>query len=163
VDTRSSDEQRELRSATAALVADLGPRTVEDLDGATRRARLAKAAEAAGLMIVARELGRVAAFREMTLQYAGSEGALDVPHAFAANGEVSDQPPMFILNSESDFLRASGEAYAEDLRLAGVDVTVETEPGTRHAHVNGPDEPGAVRSIDRLTTWLRDHGRRGDR
>lgn len=102
-------------------------------------------------------------FREMTLQYAGSERAFDDPYAFAANGEVSDQPPVFILNSESDFLRASGEAYAEDLRLAGVDVTVETEHGTRHGHVNGPDEEGALRSVDRITTWLRDHGRQGDR
>jgi acetyl esterase len=96
-----------------------------------------------------------AMFREMTFQYAGSETVLGDPYAFAANGDVSNQPPVLILNSESDFLRASGEAYAEDLRLAGVDVTVETEPGTRHGHVNGPDEPGALRSIDRLTTWLR--------
>ena len=104
-----------------------------------------------------------AMFREMTVQYAGSEPVLDDPYAFAANGEVSGQPPVFILNSEADFLRASGEAYAEDLRGAGVEVTVETEPGTRHGHVNGPDEPGALRSIDRLTTWLRDHSRAGDR
>ena len=77
VDTRYSPEQLELRSATAALLADLGPRTVADLDDDGRRARLSKAAESAGwydlrgpgdddgplasgveIAIVARELGR---------------------------------------------------------------------------------------------------------
>ena len=80
MDTRYSPEQLELRSATAAMLADLGPRTTADLDDAGRTARLAKAAEAAGwfelrglgeddrplasgveVAIVARELGRAAA------------------------------------------------------------------------------------------------------
>ena len=80
MDTRYSDEQLALRSATAALLADLGPRTVADLDDTTRQARLAKAADSAGwfdlrgpgeddgplatgveVAIVARELGRAAA------------------------------------------------------------------------------------------------------
>jgi acetyl esterase len=99
-----------------------------------------------------------AMFREMTLQYAGGEAVLGDPYAFAANGEVNGQPPVLILNSERDFLRASGEAYAEELRLAGVDVTVETEPGTSHGHVNGPDVEGSLRSIDRIAQWLRERG-----
>ena len=80
MDTRYSREQVELRSATAALLADLAPRTVADLDDEARKARLAKAAESAGwfelrgpgddhdalasgvdVAIVARELGRFAA------------------------------------------------------------------------------------------------------
>jgi len=80
VDARFSPEQLELRSATAALLADLSPRTVADLDDEKRRARLARAAVDAGwydfrgpgdgdaplasgveVAIVARELGRTAA------------------------------------------------------------------------------------------------------
>jgi alkylation response protein AidB-like acyl-CoA dehydrogenase len=80
MDTRYLPEQLELRSATAGLLADLGPRTVADLADDSRRARLAKAAEASGwfdlrgpgegddplatgveVAIVARELGRAAA------------------------------------------------------------------------------------------------------
>jgi alkylation response protein AidB-like acyl-CoA dehydrogenase len=80
VDTRFSPEQLELRRSTAALVDDLGPRTVDDLDDAVRRGRLADAALRSGwfdlrgpgdddgplasgveVAIVARELGRVAA------------------------------------------------------------------------------------------------------
>jgi acetyl esterase len=98
--------------------------------------------------------------REFNLQYAGSETAFRDPYAFAINGPLAGQPPVYILNSEIDFLRASGEAYGADLRAAGVDVTVEMEPGTHHGHLNGPDEPGAFASVDRLTSWLRDHGKR---
>ena len=95
--------------------------------------------------------------REFNLQYAGSDDVFGDPYAFAVNGPLAGQPPVYILNSEVDFLRASGEAYAADLRNAGIEVTVETEPGTHHGHVNGPDEPGAFASIDRLMKWLRDH------
>ena len=83
--------------------------------------------------------------REFNLQYAGSEDVFGDPYAFAVNGPLAGQPPVYILNSEIDFLRASGEAYGADLRTAGVDVTVETEPETHHGHVNGPDEPGCGR------------------
>ncbi len=92
--------------------------------------------------------------REMNLQYAGSESALRDPYAFAGMGDVTGQPPVYILNSEADSLRASGEAYGDALRYAGSNVTVETEPGTHHGHLNGPDEPGAVESINRLVKWL---------
>ena len=80
MDARYSDEQLELRRAAAALVDDLGPRTVDDLDDAVRRDRLAAAALRSGwfdlrgpgeddgplasgveVAIIARELGRVAA------------------------------------------------------------------------------------------------------
>jgi alkylation response protein AidB-like acyl-CoA dehydrogenase len=80
MDTRYSDEQVELRRSTAALVDDLGPRTVDDLDDVVRRERLADAGLRSGwcelrgpgedggplasgveVAIVARELGRVAA------------------------------------------------------------------------------------------------------
>ena len=41
---------------------------------------------------------------------------------------LAGQPPVYILNSELDFLRASGETYGEELQIEGVDVTIETEP-----------------------------------
>ena len=44
MDTRYSPEQLELRRSAAALVDDLGPRTVDDLDDAVRRGRLDDAA-----------------------------------------------------------------------------------------------------------------------
>ncbi len=92
--------------------------------------------------------------RWMYLNYAGSEEMLEDPYAFPGLGDVGGQPPVYILNSERDVLRASGEAYAVDLAAAGVDVTVEYEPGTGHGHLNDPQLPEATRSIDRLVAWL---------
>jgi alkylation response protein AidB-like acyl-CoA dehydrogenase len=80
MDTRYSDEQLELQRSAAALVADLRPKRVDDLDDATRRERLADAVRRSGwyelrgpgegeaplasgveVAIIARELGRGAA------------------------------------------------------------------------------------------------------
>jgi len=104
MDTRYSPEQLDLRAAAASLLADLGPRTVADLDDAGRRARLAEAGHAAGwfdlrgpgvddaslasgveVAIVAREMGRVAA----DTPYLGPTIAVDLArHA----GLVLDDP-----------------------------------------------------------------------
>jgi acetyl esterase len=94
------------------------------------------------------------AIRNLNLNFTGGEAGLAGPYAFAANGDVSGQPPVYILNADADRLRASGEAYAEQLRTAGVRVEVEFEPGTQHGHVNEPYSPGGPRSIDRIARWL---------
>jgi len=117
------------------------------------RAALAKTSDGTDVGAMSGEV-----MRELCLQYAGSEDRFDDPYAFPANGDVLGQPPVFILNAEADPLRASGEAYAEALREAGVDVTVEFEPGTSHGHVNEPFTDGAQQSIDRIAKWLETHG-----
>jgi alkylation response protein AidB-like acyl-CoA dehydrogenase len=80
MDTRYSDEQLELQRSARSVVADLGPKTVDDLDDTARRDRLADATRRAGwyelrgpgegdgplasgveVAIIARELGRGAA------------------------------------------------------------------------------------------------------
>lgn len=98
------------------------------------------------------------ATRDMSLQFAGSEDVLEDPYAFPGNGDVSGQPPVYILNSEADTLRSSGEFYAEQLRAVGVDVTVEFEPGTQHGQLNEPYTEGGQLSLDRIANWLRQMG-----
>jgi acetyl esterase/lipase len=95
--------------------------------------------------------------REINLHFVGSEAGLADPYAFAANGDVSGQPPIYVLNSDVDTLRASGEAYAAALREAGVEVVVEYEPGTVHGHLNEPDRPGGASSIDKMVAWIESH------
>lgn len=92
--------------------------------------------------------------RDLNLNFTGGDAGLADPFAFAGNGDVSGQPPVYILNAEADRLRASGEAYAEQLRAAGVRVEVEFEPGTQHGHVNEPYSHGGQRSVDRIARWL---------
>ncbi|EFC83937.1 alpha/beta hydrolase, partial [Parafrankia sp. EUN1f] len=70
------------------------------------------------------------------------------------NGDVAGQPPVYVLNSDTDFLRASGEAYAAQLATASVPVRVEFEPGSLHGHLNEPFTAAAERSLDRMTAWL---------
>jgi alkylation response protein AidB-like acyl-CoA dehydrogenase len=103
MDTRYSDEQLELQRSAASLVADLGPKTVDDLDDMSRRDRLADAARRSGwyelrgpgdgdqplasgvdVAIIARELGRRAA----DTPYLGPVVAVDL--ARCAGLEVED-------------------------------------------------------------------------
>jgi acetyl esterase/lipase len=92
--------------------------------------------------------------RSMNLSYAGSESMLFDRYAFPANADPTGHPPVLILNSEADTLRASGEAYAALLVTHGVTVRSQYEPGTEHGHLNRPDEAAAQRSIQRIVSWL---------
>ncbi|GLY17031.1 esterase [Kineosporia sp. NBRC 101677] len=92
--------------------------------------------------------------RAMNLNYVEDPAQLDQPYAFPGGHELSGLPPTFVLNSDHDTLRASGEQFGAELAAAGVDVTVIREPGARHGHLNTPDEPEAQRSITRIGDWL---------
>ncbi|TXN30600.1 alpha/beta hydrolase [Lacisediminihabitans profunda] len=92
--------------------------------------------------------------REMNLNYAGSEAALGDPYAFPAHANLAGMPPIFIINSQSDDLRSSGEGFAQQALEAGVDVRVECEPGTVHGHLDRPHSAGGQRSIARIGEWL---------
>ncbi|WP_236967541.1 alpha/beta hydrolase [Microbacterium aurantiacum] len=98
-----------------------------------------------------------AAVADLNLHYVGGNAeALSSPYAFAGGHDLEGLPSTFVLNSDSDSLRASGEAFAAELAAAGVDVQVINERGTVHGHINGPDNYGADRSITRIHRWLRD-------
>lgn len=69
--------------------------------------------------------------------------------------QLAGHPQTTIVTSEVDELRVSGEAHAETLRAAGVDVELAMEPGVRHGHLNRPDEgEAAVRTIERFAARL---------
>ncbi|NIZ89448.1 alpha/beta hydrolase [Kineococcus rubinsiae] len=63
-------------------------------------------------------------------------------------------PPTFVLLSEVDGLRPSGEAFVTSLQEAGVPVRQELEPRTLHGHLNTPELPGAAASLGRMAGWL---------
>ncbi len=93
----------------------------------------------------------------MNLNYVGSEELLEDPYAFPGLGDVGAQPAVYILNSEKDVLRTSGETYATAVEAAGGAVTVEYEPDTSHGHLNDPSLPSARRSVARIVAWLEAH------
>lgn len=91
----------------------------------------------------------------INLNFVGDAALLDGPYAFPANGELAGMPPAYLINSEIDSLRASGEAFAQQLADAGVDVLCEMEPGTQHGHFDQPLLPQGERSLERMVAWMR--------
>lgn len=89
---------------------------------------------------------------ELNRNYAGNN--MNDSHAFPGDGDGSGFPDVYILNAENDVLRASGEQFAAQLETSGVRVENEFEPGARHGHLNEPGDPGALRSLARITSWL---------
>ena len=78
-------------------------------------------------------------------------------YAFPGGGDTDDLrglPPTFVLTSDHDGLRSSGEAYASELATAGVDVLLVREDGTTHGHLNQPEHPGCARNLARIAAWL---------
>jgi acetyl esterase/lipase len=94
--------------------------------------------------------------RDINLNFAGSEDNFKDPHAFAGEGDVEGFPPVYIINSESDTLRASGELFAAQLEAAGVPVRMQTEPNSMHGHLDHPHTGPAKHSVEQMLAWLHD-------
>jgi acetyl esterase len=68
--------------------------------------------------------------------------------------DLAHFPPTLMINGEVDELRVSGEHFARTLAAAGREIVVLAEPGTRHGHLNRPDEPAFAASIERIVSRL---------
>lgn len=93
----------------------------------------------------------------LNLNYAGDQDGLHNPYAFPGAHDPSGLPPTIIVNSERDDLRSSGELFARELKTAGVPVDCTFEPGTVHGHLDTPELPYALRTVNTFLTWLADH------
>jgi acetyl esterase len=88
--------------------------------------------------------------------------ALDIVNAAPAaavpgDADLTGFPPTFIVASEVDGLRTSAERFASRLLRAGIENSYFCEPGTLHGHLNRPEEPGALPTIERMHAWLTNH------
>ncbi|MEQ6897810.1 alpha/beta hydrolase [Microbacterium sp. KR10-403] len=93
------------------------------------------------------------ALRGMYENYLGGPVAAADVYAvpgLATTSELAGFPPTIMITSEVDELRVSGEQFARALRAAGVELDASTEPGTRHGHLNRPDERAAEMSAARF-------------
>jgi alkylation response protein AidB-like acyl-CoA dehydrogenase len=161
MDTRYSDEQTELQRSAAALVADLGPKTVDDLDDGSRRDRLTDAARRSGwyelrgpddgphdaagplasgveVAIIARELGRGAA----DVPFLGPVVAADL--ARHAGLEVEDAATSAVFDrSLLDFAiaPAASDGVAVDCAgsTSGLALAGDVVAGAHVVHVALPD------------------------
>lgn len=94
-------------------------------------------------------------YRDMAVNYAGSEALLTDPRAFPGAAGLAGMPPACIINSEYDTIRASGELFAAQLADAGVDVHAEVERGSTHGHLDAPLSPYGERTLRRMAAWMR--------
>ncbi|MBP2328989.1 acetyl esterase/lipase [Kibdelosporangium banguiense] len=115
---------------------------------------LAKKATAAPSRFLPPDLDFKELYRSLVLNYVGNEEQLESPYAFPGGHDLRGLPPVFVLNSDSDFLRTSGEQFAAELASAGVDVLQIRENGTVHGHLMEPERDDSVRSFRRIVAWL---------
>jgi acetyl esterase len=94
------------------------------------------------------------AMRAMGANYLGGSDVSISPYAHPGGQDLRGLPPTFVVTSDHDALRSSGEAYSAELAAAGVDVLLVREDSTYHGHLNEPDTAGAARSIARIAAWL---------
>lgn len=70
---------------------------------------------------------------------------------------LKNLPPTMIINVQAEVLRSEGEAFAEKLRCANVEVTALRIQGTIHDFVmlNALDQTNACRTaMDASTEWI---------
>jgi acetyl esterase len=92
--------------------------------------------------------------RYVNLNYVGTDEGLRDPIAFPGLAALEGHPPVRIIVAERDDLRPSGELYADQLAAAGVPVEFSVETDALHGHLNEPGSQPALRSLDRMATWL---------
>jgi acetyl esterase len=85
--------------------------------------------------------------------YAGSAAALEEPFAFAGGHPLHTFPPTLLIDAESDSMRASGEQFATELTAANVPVEYHVPPGTAHAFLNRPLDPGFSVALRLIIGW----------
>jgi acetyl esterase len=74
----------------------------------------------------------------ITRNYRGGPASRADGYAMPANAVLDGLCPVVLLNAEYDDLRASAEAFAAQLAVAGVDVRQVLVPGTLHGFLNIP-------------------------
>lgn len=106
--------------------------------------------------------GLTAKMIDETREYAVGGNVAAAPNEWWA-GELEDLtglPPAQIINCEYDALRASGEKFAKQLQVAGIDYELITQAGVPHAHLNRfPEDCKEVgETLDEMVRYIKSFG-----
>lgn len=91
---------------------------------------------------------------KMNRNYAGSLEKMRDPQAFPGGADLKGFPRTLLLDADRDALRASGDAFAAELAMAGVAVDHRIVPGSRHGFLNKPGKPPYLLGMNLLRDWL---------
>lgn len=94
--------------------------------------------------------------RKMNLNYVGDPALLVPGYAFPGGANLTGLPPTLILDARNDRLRLSGNAFADELRAAGVEVHQDVVPGV-HGFFNAPRTDRYAHGMRELSAWLAKH------
>lgn len=100
--------------------------------------------------------------RGMTLMlenYLGAPAEQAPAYVCPGDGDVNGLPPTLIITCENDYLRVSGELFAQKLTDAGVPHRLVQAPGVGHAHINTPWLTEAQATYTLLAAWVQDPAR----
>ncbi|MGN6128214.1 MAG: alpha/beta hydrolase [Humibacter sp.] len=93
--------------------------------------------------------------RRMNLNYAGGAEQLREPFAFPGGHELTGLPPSLLLDADRDSLRASGGAFADELRNDGVAVEHRVLADVTHGFLNRPGSRGFAAAVSMMEAWIR--------
>jgi acetyl esterase len=91
--------------------------------------------------------------------YVGDDALLADPAAFPAGHDQRGLPATVIVTAERDRLRSSAEAFAAELALAGVDVSIRAERGALHGFLGDVGHPAAQRTVATFAAAVAPTGR----
>lgn len=77
-------------------------------------------------------------------------------YAFPGGHDMRGMPRTLIVTAEFDALRPSAEAFAADLALGSVDVTLVREPDALHGYLNEVGDASADNTLELLASVLSD-------
>ncbi len=97
--------------------------------------------------------------RVLALNYVGDPALLAEAYAFPGGHDLRGLAATTVVNAGRDRLRASGEAFAAELALAGVDVAVSQARAADHGFLNLPGHPAALRTTARFARALEEEVR----
>lgn len=93
--------------------------------------------------------------RRMTFNYVGTTELHLDPEVFPGTADTVGLPPTRLLDADHDALRASGEAFADHLRAAGVPVESSVVADARHGFLDHPGNELFERGVEAMNAWIR--------